>query len=122
MSEDTEKEETTQDITIESLIAKTDEILDEFEDPRSIITELRTALKAAQKDAADALIDATRAELDPVKRGEIYEELQVRLAELKPWVYLYDTTVYDGINTNKVAEIDVNGSQIQSYYEVKMVK
>ena len=70
----------------------------------------------------DALIDATRAELDPVKRGEIYEELQVRLAELKPWVYLYDTTVYDGINTNKVAEIDVNGSQIQSYYEVKMVK
>lgn len=70
----------------------------------------------------DALIDASRVELDREKRAEIYEELQAKLAELKPWVYIYNTSVYDGINTNKVAEIVVNGSQIQRYYNVKRVQ
>lgn len=81
MSEDTEKEDTTQDITIESLIAKTDEILDEFEDPRSIITELRTALKAAQKDAADALIDATRAAKERDDMEKEVQSLRQKLSE-----------------------------------------
>ena len=73
-------------------------------------------------DEVDALIDASRVELDTDARAQIYEDLQAKLAELKPWVYLYNTSVYDGINTNKIAEIVVNGSQIQRYYTVKMVK
>lgn len=99
-------------------------------DPDTVIYPcFHSANKGAQggmsylEDAdVDALIDASRVELDAAKRAEIYEELQAKLAELKPWVYLYNTEVYDGINTNKIAEITVDGSQIQRYYSVKSVK
>ena len=70
----------------------------------------------------DKLMDASRTELDAAKRTELYEQLQVRLAELKPWVYLYNTVVNYGINTAKIAEIKVEGSSIQPYYNIKRVK
>ncbi|MCR5089736.1 MAG: hypothetical protein K6C08_09515 [Oscillospiraceae bacterium] len=75
-----------------------------------------------EDEEVDRLMDESRMELDPEKRGEIYEELQARLAELKPWVYLYNTATTDGINTNKIADITVNGTQIQRYYGITMVK
>lgn len=70
----------------------------------------------------DQLIDASRTELDNAKRTELYEQLQAKLAELKPWVYLYNTTVNYGINTAKIAEIKVAGSSVQPYYNIKRVK
>lgn len=71
-----------------------------------------------QDAEVDALIDAESVEMDVTKRAALYEQLQAKLAELKPWVPLYNTTVAVGYNSNKIKSLVVDGCDIQRFFQI----
>lgn len=60
----------------------------------------------------DRLLDEGRATLDREARAQIYRDLQVRLLELAPYIFLYTQHQYEGLRTNvKGFEPMVNASR-----------
>lgn len=48
----------------------------------------------------DHLLDAGRATLDQTQRKQIYHDLQARLLDLAPYIFLYTQHQYEGLQTN----------------------
>jgi peptide/nickel transport system substrate-binding protein len=82
-------------------------------DPDQVVSTLFHSRRAGQtwnlgahsnKDV-DALIDAGAGTLDPAKRKGIYADLQKRLFEDAPWIFMYRATSYTAYNGDKVKEL-----------------
>lgn len=82
-------------------------------DPDQVVATLFHSRRAGQtwnlgsyvnKDT-DALIEAGGGTLDPAKRKTVYADLQKRLFEDAPWIFMYRATSYTAYNPEKVKEL-----------------
>lgn len=82
-------------------------------DPDQVVQALFHSRRAGQtwnlgahsnKDI-DALIDAGGSTLDPAKRKAIYADIQKRLFDDAPWIFMYRVTSYTAYNADKIKEI-----------------
>lgn len=71
-----------------------------------------------EDEEIDRLITEARTTMEPDARKDLYEQINQRLAELRPWVYLYDILNIYAINSNKIGSIILDANDLQRFYKI----
>ncbi len=96
-------------------------------DPDQVVQALFHSRRAGQTwnlgahadKEADALIDAGGSTLDLAKRRTIYADLQKRLFEDAPWIFMYRSTTYSAYHPDRITEFHtLDGSEFHYLFPV----